>query len=118
MLHASVNPAAVSTVLGSVMLLPTILSASPRGLLSGAPGMLTVVTTLVTLIVVLTVVLTSLSLSVAVSVTTYLPLSSGVNVNDEALPPLPNVTPSFWTLHTSVNPAALSSVLGSVMLLP
>ena len=57
------------------------------------------------------------SLSVAVSATTYVPVPSGVKLNVEALPDAYGL-PFFVTLQARVKPAAVSTGLGSVTLLP
>ena len=73
--------------------------------------------TLVTLIVA-EVVPVPPSLSVAARVTTYVPLSSGVNENDAEVPPEPNAKPFFVTLQAYVKPAVVSADEGSVTLEP
>ena len=86
--QAYVNPAAVSTELGSVTELPRLIGV-PSRLLVKAPVIEAVGATLVTVITSVAGVLVAPSLSSAVNVTVYVPLSSGVKLK---LAPLPLLT--------------------------
>src|SRR3989442_739676 len=114
-LHVGFKPAAVSTVLGSLAV-PLTLIGVPSGPCAGALVIVAVGATLVTVMVLLSVPI-PWSLSSAVSDTAYVPLSFGVKLK---LAPLPvaNGLPFFVTLHVPVNPADVSTALGSVTVLP